>query len=90
MTNVTQVSETTVRWFGAARAAAGVPQEQYAAATLGELLREAVAVHGPDLARVLLGCSFLLDGIAVGERAHDAVVLADVDLVDALPPFAGG
>lgn len=80
----------TVRWFGAARAAAGVAEEQYAAATLEDLLREATARHGLALADVLRVCSFLVDGRAVGDRPHERVALGGAALVDVLPPFAGG
>ena len=40
-----------------------------------------------DLARVLLRCSFLLDGIAVRDRGQS---LKAGNTVDVLPPFAGG
>jgi molybdopterin converting factor small subunit len=87
----------TVRYFAAARAAAGVNQEMItvtvpAAAvdgsgTVGEVL-EAVAVrHGPVLARVLQRCSYLLDEVAV--HGLDTP-LRDGQVLDVLPPFAGG
>lgn len=40
-----------------------------------------------ELARVLLRCSFLLDGIAVRDRGQ---ALKGGTTVDVLPPFAGG
>ncbi|HEY4454066.1 MAG TPA: MoaD/ThiS family protein [Pseudonocardiaceae bacterium] len=88
----TPVATTTirVRYFAGARAAAGVSEEDI---TLPELpsvedvldaLRDR---HGHSFAKVLTGCSFLLDEIAVRDRA---VTVADQADLDVLPPFAGG
>ena len=79
-----------VRYFAAARAAAGVETEKVEiadGATVDALLAAVAAEHGPDLARVLERCSFLLDEVAVRDRS---AVLADDATVDVLPPFAGG
>ncbi len=81
---------TTLRYWAAAKAAAGTGEEARTAATLAELLAAAVADHGPALERVLGVCSFVVDGAPVGERPHDAVDVSGADLVDVLPPFAGG
>jgi molybdopterin synthase sulfur carrier subunit len=76
-----------VRYFAAAAQAAGVQGEELAADTLGELRAAMVRAHGPDLARVLSRCSVLV----AGRRLEDpAAPLADGDLADVLPPFAGG
>lgn len=80
----------TVRYWAAAKAAAGVAEEQVEAGTLAALLDRAGATHGPELARVFGLCSFLVDEQAVGTRPHDTVDLVDGTLVDVLPPFAGG
>ncbi|MEE1930417.1 MoaD/ThiS family protein [Streptomyces sp. TRM 70351] len=82
----------TIRYWAAAKAAAGVAEEPYQAATLAEALDAARARHAarPDFARVLPRCSFLVDGDPVGTRAHDAVRLAEGGTVEVLPPFAGG
>lgn len=80
----------TVRYFAAARAAAGTSEEfveLVAGATLSDLLALAVDRHGAELGRVLGRCSYLLDEVAV--RSRD-VPLADGSVVDVLPPFAGG
>jgi len=80
----------TVRYFAAARAAAGIESEPVAVpvgATMEILLKTVRAAHGDDLARVLDRCSFLLDERAVhglGTPIRDGQVL------DVLPPFAGG
>ncbi|SCK50300.1 Molybdopterin converting factor, small subunit [Streptomyces sp. WMMB 714] len=82
----------TIRYWAAAKAAAGVAEERYEADTLAAALDGARERHGgrPDFARVLLRCSFLVDGEPVGKRAHQAVALRDGGTVEVLPPFAGG
>ena len=77
----------TVRYFAAARAAAGVSEETVAAHTLTECLALVSARHGAGLVRVLAAASFLVDGIAAGDREQP---LAENAVVDILPPFAGG
>lgn len=77
----------TVRYFAAARAAAGVSEEVLPAATLGQLRAAMVAAHGESLAKVLRVASFLVDGVSW--RDPDAP-LPDGGTVDVLPPFAGG
>ena len=80
----------TVRYFAAARAAAGVEAETVtvpSGATVDILLKTVRGAHGDDLARVLDRCSFLLDEVAVRDR--DAT-LHDGATLDVLPPFAGG
>lgn len=79
----------TVRYFAAARAAAGVAAEQVElpAGASVEILLKVLRGNGDELARVLDRCSFLVDEVAVRDRnapLHDGAV------VDVLPPFAGG
>jgi molybdopterin converting factor small subunit len=84
------VPTVTVRYFAAARAAAGVEAEPVAVpvgATVDLLLKTVRAAHGDDLARVLDRCSFLLDEVAVRDRG---ALLPDGAVLDVLPPFAGG
>ena len=79
-----------VRYFAAARAAAGTSQEEIAVradATVQDVLDALGARHGEELTRVLKACSFLLDGMAVRDRA---AMLTDGNELDVLPPFAGG
>ena len=79
----------TVRYWAAARAAAGVSEEQATGgAAISVLIGELSARHGERLAAVLTRCSFLLDGEQV-HRGADRVLPAD-GVVDVLPPFAGG
>ncbi|MFD8387111.1 MoaD/ThiS family protein [Streptomyces sp. NPDC059679] len=82
----------TIRYWAAAKAAAGTAEEPYAAATLSEALAAARQRHTarPEFARVLGRCSFLVDGAPVGTRDHKTVQLAEGGTVEVLPPFAGG
>lgn len=79
----------TVRYFAAARAAAGAAEEALpvGAYSLQALIGELAARHGPRLAKVLAVASFLVDGAACHDR--EAVLPAGA-AVDVLPPFAGG
>ena len=81
---------TTIRYWAAARAAAGVAEEQTSAVTLAEALLLARSVRDDRFARVLDVCSYVVDGDPVGSRDHADVVLPGGGLVDVLPPFAGG
>lgn len=82
----------TIRYWAAAKAAAGTAEEPYAAATLADALDAARQRHTarPEFARVLGRCSFLVDGNPVGTRDHKTVQLAEGGTVEVLPPFAGG
>jgi sulfur-carrier protein len=77
--------EVTIRYFAAARAAAGESTATARAGSLKELVG-AVSADRPELARVLGICTFMVDGERVGLDTR----LGDGALVDALPPFAGG
>lgn len=82
-----------VRYFAAARAAAGVPEEKLiitAPATVVDLLRAAVDNHGAGLSQVLARCSYLLEEVAVHASDAGTTAVADGDVLDVLPPFAGG
>lgn len=81
-----------IRYYGAARAATGRDEEtvDLAAPTLSSLLQDLVARHpdgSPTLESVIRRSSFLLNETAL--RDHGRVLAAD-DVVDILPPFAGG
>lgn len=82
----------TVRYWAAARAAAGVEADVVRASTLAEAL-DAVRRLRPDdrrFADVLDICSVLVGEVPVGSRTHTDVALQDGDVVELLPPFAGG
>ncbi|KRE76491.1 MoaD/ThiS family protein [Arthrobacter sp. Soil762] len=86
-----------VRYFAAARAAAGVEEEFFdlaPGATVADLLQAVLTVDRteppagtPPLQRILSRSSFLLNEVAVRDRT---TVLTPGDVVDVLPPFAGG
>ncbi|OBI43080.1 MoaD/ThiS family protein [Mycobacterium sp. E796] len=81
--------QVTVRYFAAARAAAGAESETLVVrqgTTVAELT-ERLAVRGSRLATVLSRCSYLRDGIAVRD---ETTPLQTGDTIDVLPPFAGG
>ncbi|MFF3845978.1 MoaD/ThiS family protein [Streptomyces sp. NPDC002328] len=84
------MAKVTVRYWAAAKAAAGVAEESQDAATLAEALQAVRGRHPGELTRVLRRCSFLVDGDPVGTRAHETVRLTDGGTVEVLPPFAGG
>jgi molybdopterin converting factor small subunit len=84
------MSRGTMRYWAAARAAAGVESEPFDATTLAEALDAARAAHGDGFARVVSVCSFVIDGDPVGTRPHGEVKLLDGATVEVLPPFAGG
>jgi molybdopterin converting factor small subunit len=78
-----------VRYFAAAKAAAGVETEIVSVAS-GATVTDLVAAlraRGERLAAVLDRCSFLCDGVAVRDGRRP---LQTNQTVDVLPPFAGG
>jgi molybdopterin converting factor small subunit len=77
----------TVRYFAAARAAAGVSEETLPAGTLHDLREAMVDAHGERLAAVLKVASYLVDGQSWRDLHAPLPVGATVDV---LPPFAGG
>jgi molybdopterin synthase sulfur carrier subunit len=82
----------TLRYWAAAKEAAGTAEETITAETLADALAAAGVSTGRDarLRAVLARSSFLVDGTPVGTRAPDAVILADAAVIEVLPPFAGG
>ncbi|HWG61064.1 MAG TPA: MoaD/ThiS family protein [Streptosporangiaceae bacterium] len=88
----------TVRYWAAAKQAAGVAEDVVSAKTLSGALDAALsrrrgdrpARDTSDLAAVLARSSFLIDGNPVGRRAPDSVPLHEAAVIEVLPPFAGG
>ncbi len=90
-----------IRYFGAARAAAQQPQETLdlsGPASLEDVLRLVAERHegpvrpvgtppAPSMRAVLARSSFLLNETAVRDRSRE---LDPDDVLDVLPPFAGG
>ena len=88
-------ASVTVRYWGAARAAAGVDSDVVAVsdgATLADVLATVHDLHAgePRLASVVAVCSVLVGDRPVASADPATVVLADGDIVELLPPFAGG
>jgi molybdopterin converting factor small subunit len=80
----------TVRYFAAAKEAAGTGTEDVEAGTLADALAAVRGRHDERFATVLARCSFVVDGAPVGGREHGRVALPAGAVVDVLPPFAGG
>lgn len=76
---------TRVRYFAAAAEAAGTDAEDRGERSLAELRAAVVADH-PALAGILPRCAVMVDGV----RSDDDRPLDDAQLIDVLPPFAGG
>jgi sulfur-carrier protein len=79
-----------IRYWAAAREAAGCSEEPYVAETLDQALAAATELHGPGLARVLARCAFVVDGTPVSRRDPATVELLNGGTIEVLPPFAGG
>lgn len=89
MTDVTALMPVTVRFFAAARDAAGTETAILrlpAGATVADAHRE-LCGQSDKIALVLQKCSYLADGVAVREPT---TVLRAHQILDVLPPFAGG
>lgn len=86
------VPAVTVRYWAAARAAAGVETERVEAATLADAEAQVLARRPGDrrFADVLAICSVLVGEVPVGGRDHADVALTSGVTVEFLPPFAGG
>ncbi|GAB7002789.1 MoaD/ThiS family protein [Nocardioides sp. AN3] len=83
-----------IRYWAAAKAAAGVAQDDLeveSALPLSEVVRRAVELH-PDsrLSDVLQVCSALVDDRPVKRLDPATVLVAPGQSVEFLPPFAGG
>ena len=92
------MSTVTLRYWAAAKQAAGVAEETISAETLAAALEVALAARernaapgaDADLRAVLARSSFLVNGAPVGGRAPETVALREAAVVEVLPPFAGG
>lgn len=84
----------TIRYWAAAKEAAGVASESCEAGTLSEALAAVLARRdggaGDRLRGVLARSSFLVDGSPAGVRRHEDISLAAAAVIEVLPPFAGG
>jgi sulfur-carrier protein len=79
-----------IRYWAAARDAAGTSEEPYDATTLAEALHSARQRHDEKFSEVLARCSFLVNDSPVGGRDHARIRLPESGTIEVLPPFAGG
>ena len=90
-----EATYVVVRYWAAARAAAGVPEDRVPVdgpVSLADLRSRALALH-PDstrLAEVVAACSVLIGDEPLGTRDPADVQVPPGASVEFLPPFAGG
>jgi len=87
--------QVTLRYWAAARAAAGTAEEQVPVegpVSLAELIAGALTRHGGSatLEPLLASCSVLIGDRPVGSADPAAVFVQPGESVEFLPPFAGG
>jgi molybdopterin converting factor small subunit len=86
------MAKVTIRYWAAAKEAAGLPEESLEATTLAEALNSAVAARSPGgiLRDILTRSSVLVDATRVNKAAAADITLSDGSVIEILPPFAGG
>lgn len=94
------VETITVRYWAGARAAAGTAEDVLETDTTGAAAGELTLAHviamvlerhpGEQMARTVGVCSVLLGDQPVRSQDPAAVVVRPGDVVELLPPFAGG
>ena len=98
------MATVTMRYWAAAKDAAGVAEQIVTADTLAGALRAISGDLPPEspgpgrvapagsspLSAVLARSSFLVNGHPVGSRAAESVELTEGAVIEVLPPFAGG
>jgi molybdopterin converting factor small subunit len=86
------MSRVTVRFWAAAKEAAGSAEDIVEASTLAEALALVSRSREGNsrFQSVLSISSFLVDGSPAGRRAAESVRLTEGSEVEVLPPFAGG
>ena len=84
----------TVRYWASARAAAGVETDALPVSgplSLAEVVHRSAALHpGTRLPGVLEACSVLVGDLPVKSRDPEQVTVQPGQVVEFLPPFAGG
>lgn len=87
----------TLRYWAAAKDAAGTAEDKVEAATLADALTAGLAEakrrsqdREDRLRAVLARSSFLVNGQPAGTRPPESLALADDAQIEVLPPFAGG
>jgi sulfur-carrier protein len=81
----------TMRYWAAAKDAAGVSEQSVTADTLAEAVAAVTRTDDRTALRAVMArSSFLVDSAPVGRRAAESVQLQDGNIIEVLPPFAGG
>jgi sulfur-carrier protein len=87
----------TLRYWAAAKDAAGVAEDEVEAHTLADALAGGVAAaaerpgdHAERLRQVMERSSYLVDGQPSGTRPPDSIIVTADSVIEVLPPFAGG
>jgi molybdopterin synthase sulfur carrier subunit len=86
------MAKVTIRYWAAAKEAAGRAEESVDAITLRDALDAVVASRKPDtqLATVIARSSFLVNADPVGRATTGSIMLDEGAVIEVLPPFAGG
>jgi sulfur-carrier protein len=89
---ISDMPKVIIRYWAAAKEAAGLQEESVEAITLSDLLNTVVAIRKPDrrLSDILARSSFLVNADPVGRRPRQSIMLDEGTVVEVLPPFAGG
>jgi sulfur-carrier protein len=86
------MAKVTIRYWAAAKDAAGIAEEAVEAVTLAGAVATVLAGRpaGDRLRQVIVRSSFLVNALPVRRDAHEETVLDDGAIIEVLPPFAGG
>jgi molybdopterin synthase sulfur carrier subunit len=86
------MAKVSIRYWAAAKEAAGMSEELVEADTLASALTTVLAQRSADdrLRQVMARSSFLVNALPVRREAHEQTVLEDGATIEVLPPFAGG
>lgn len=86
------MAKVTIRYWAAAKDAAGMPEESLEAVSLADALAAALARRAPAarLSEIFARSSFLVNAAPVGRAARETFMLDDGAVIEVLPPFAGG
>lgn len=85
-------SVVTVRYWAAAKAAAGRPEDTVSAETVADVIAAVRRLHADNgrFLQVLAISSLLIGASPLGNRDPAEVRIGADDVVEVLPPFAGG
>ncbi|HEX4830672.1 MAG TPA: MoaD/ThiS family protein [Trebonia sp.] len=86
------MAQVIIRFWAAAKEAAGTAEEQVDAVTLAGAVATVLDRRAPDdrLRQVMARSSFLVNALPVRREAQAETFLEDGATIEVLPPFAGG